>query len=259
MSEDKDDKIQLELEIQNKLEEISKMLNMPTTKVLNASLLHGLNRYRFPLQKYTSELKVEEQPVKEEEYQPILADLKTQIESSYEIIQDINEFESKFEDKYPFGTFSDFQEREREYIKFIEIRNRPPNVEKEEPSKIVITKKVIKVPIKKEELEVEKEKTPPKQTLLKWLISSLKPEMHNVSDVIKLVIFIILCIIANFFIFYGVYLESPIFFDFGYHWQYYPYFTPFIVISVIVTILLSSTLIGKILYYFFHKFQNKKS
>ncbi|KKK67978.1 hypothetical protein LCGC14_2948680 [marine sediment metagenome] len=230
MSEDKDDKIQLELEIQNKLEEISRILNIPPTKVLNASLLHGLNRYRFPLQKYNSELKVEEQPVKEEEYQPILSDLKSQIELSYEIIQDIDEFESRFENKYPFGTFSDFQEREREYIKFIETLNRPPDVGKEEPPRIVITKKVTKAAIKKEELEDKKEK-----------------------KVIKLVVFIIVCIIANFFIFYGF------FFDFGYHWQFNPYLTSFIIISVIVMILLSSTIIGKILYYIFNKFRNKKS
>ncbi len=230
MSEDKDDKIQLELEIQNKLERISRILNIPPTKVLNASLLHGLNRYRFPLQKYASELKVEEQPVKKEEYQPILSDLKTQIELSYEIIQDINEFESRFENKYPFGTFSDFQEREREYIKFIEILNSPPDVEKEEPPRIVITKKVTKAAIKKEKIVGKKEK-----------------------KVIKLVVFIIVSIIANFFIFYGF------FFDFGYHWQFYPYLTSFIIISVIVMILLSSTIIGKILYYIFYKFQNKKS
>ncbi len=158
MSEDKDDKIQLELEIQNKLEEVSRILNIPPTKVLNASLLHGLNRYRFPLQKYNSELKVEEQPVKEEEYQPILADLKTQIELSYEIIQDINDFESKFEDRYPFGTFSDFHEREREYIRFIETLNRPHDAKREEPPKVVIAKKVTKAAIKKEELEKKKKK-----------------------------------------------------------------------------------------------------
>ena len=129
MSEDNDKKIKLEQGIQKKLEEISRVLNIPFNKVLNASLLHGLNLYRFPLQKYNSELKVEEQPVKEEQYQPILSNLKNLIALSYLESQNIDEFESMFENKHPFGTFSSLQERETEYIKFLGELNKPKEID----------------------------------------------------------------------------------------------------------------------------------
>ncbi len=205
MSEDNDKKIKLEQGIQKKLEEISRILNIPFNKVLNASLLHGVNRYRFPLQKYNSELKVEEQPVKEEQYQPILSNLKNQIELSYLESQNIDKFESMFENKSPFGTFSSLQERETEYIKFLGELSKPKEIEpKEEPPEITIVHEILEEPTSKEELEDEDELPSPKQTTLKWVIGSIKPEIHDVTDVIKLMIFYSLCVITNFYIFWGL-------------------------------------------------------
>ncbi len=244
MSEDKDNRIELGKEIQKKLQKISEIFKTSLNNVVHASLLHGFNHFWLPMQEYSSELKVE--------------DLKDQIESSHKIFQNFDDFESKFEDKYPFGTFSDLQERHNEFIKFIEILNKPKDVEKEKPQQIVRIQRVTGESIKKEEPEEEEEeeeeKAPPKPTTLKWLMSSLKPEIHNAVDVIKLMIFFTLCITANFYIFYGLYLEWPIFLDFEYHWRIQPYFTPFLVISILGIIIISSTIIGKILYYLFNKF-----
>ena len=260
MSEDNDKKIKLEQGIQNKLEEISRILNIPSNKVLNASLLHGLNRYRFPLQKYNSELKVEEQPVKEEQYQPILSNLKNLIELSYSESQNIDKFESMFENKYPFGTFSSLQERETEYIKFLGELSKPKEIEpKEEQLKIPIKHKILEEPTNKEELEDEDELPSPKQTTLKWVIDSIKPEIRDVTDVIKLMVFFSLCVITNFYIFWGLSWWQPILFDIGYHWQYYPFFIPFLLLLIPLIILIISAIIGKILYYIFHKLQKKKS
>ena len=259
MSEDNDKKIKLEQGIQKKLEEISKILNIPPNKVLNASLLHGLNRYRFPLQKYNSELKVEEQPVKEEQYQPILSNLKNQIELSYLESQNIDEFESMFENKYPFGTFSSLQERETEYIKFFGVLNKPKEIEpKEEPPEITIAQEILEEPTSKEELEDEDE-TPPIQGILSWLNSYMRSKIHGVADVLKLMIVLILSFTANFFVFWGLSWWQPILFDIGYHLRYYPIFLPFMIILIGFIIIIISVIVGKILYIVFHKLQKKKS
>ena len=63
MSKDNNKDEELEKFIQDRVDEVSEKLKVPSYKVLLASILHGLNRYRLPLQKYLSELKVEEQPV----------------------------------------------------------------------------------------------------------------------------------------------------------------------------------------------------
>ena len=259
MSEDNDKKIRLEQGIQNKLEEISRILNIPSNKVLNASLLHGLNRYRFPLQKYNSELKVEEQPVKEEQYQPILSNLKNQIELSYSESQNIDKFESMFENKYPFGTFSSLQERETEYIKSLGELSKPKEIEpKEEPSEITITQEIPEES-SKEELEKEGDETPPIQGIFSWLSSYMRAKIQGVADVIKLMIFLILSFTANFYIFWGLYWWQPILFDIGYHLRYYPVFIPFMILLIGFIIIVTSVIVGKIFYHLFHKFQKKKS
>ncbi len=259
MSEDNDKKIKLEQGIQNKLEEISRILNIPSNKVLNASLLHGLNRYRFPLQKYNSELKVEEQPVKEEQYQPILSNLKNLIELSYSESQNIDKFESMFENQYPFGTFSSLQERETEYIKFLGELNKPKEIEpKEEQPKIPIKHKIPEES-SKEELEKKEDETPPIQGILSWLNSYMRSKIHGVADVLKLMIVLILSFTANFYIFWGLSWWQPILFDIGYHLRYYPVFLPFMIILIGLIIIVISVIIGKIFYHIFHKLRNKKS
>ncbi|KKM83226.1 hypothetical protein LCGC14_1311570 [marine sediment metagenome] len=261
MSEDNDKKIILEQGIQKKLEEISRILNILPNKVLNASLLHGLNRYRFPLQKYNSELKVEEQPVKEEQYQPILSNLKNQIELLYLELQNIDEFESMFEKKYSFGTFSNLQERETEYIKFLGEHSKPKEIEsKEEQPKIPISHKIPEVEeSSKEELEKEGDETPPIQGIFSWLSSYMRAKIHGVADVIKLMIVLILSFTANFCIFWGLYWWQPILFDIGYHLRYYPVFIPFMILLIGFIIIVISVIVGKIFYHILHKLQKKKS
>jgi hypothetical protein len=261
MSENNEKKIKLEKGIQKKLEEISRILNIPPNKVLNASLLHGLNRYRFPLQKYHSELKVEDQPVKVEQYQPILSNLKNQIELSYLESQNIDEFESMFEIKYPFGTFSNLQERETEYIKFIGELNKPKEIEpKEELPKIPISHKIPEVEeSSKEELDKEEDETPPIQGIFSWLNSYMRSKIHGVADVLKLMIVLILSFTANFYIFWGLYWWQPILFNIGYHLRYYPVFIPFLILLIGFIIIIISVIVGKIFYHIFHKLQNKSS
>ena len=259
MSEDNDKKIKLEQGIQKKLKEISRILKIPPNKVLNASLLHGLNRYRFPLQKYNSELKAEAQPVKEEQYQPILSNLKNQIELSYLESQNLDEFESMFENKYPFGTFSSLQERETEYIKFLGELNKPKEIEsKEEQPKIPIKHKIPEES-SKEELEKEEGETPPIQSIFSWLNSYMRSKIHGVADVLKLMIVLILSFTANFYIFWGLSWWQPILFDIGYHLRYYPVFVPFMIILIGFIIIVISVIISKIFYHLFHKFQYKSS
>jgi len=105
MPKDNEREIEVESGIQNKLVEISKKVDLPLNKVVDGSLLYSYYRFWYPLQKYYSELDVEEQPVKEEVYAPILSDLKEQIELSYSIVQKIDQFETNFEKRHPFGTF----------------------------------------------------------------------------------------------------------------------------------------------------------
>jgi len=102
-------KLKIEPKVKKILKKLSDTLNIPFNEVLNASILLGFNRFWFPLQKYLSELGVEDQPVKEEGYEPLLAGLKAQIEISYQAIQKIGELEKKFTKKHPFGKFPNLQ------------------------------------------------------------------------------------------------------------------------------------------------------
>jgi len=128
MPDDKESELKLEPEIKRILDKISDDLGISFNKVLHASILHGVNRYWLPLQKYYSELKVQDQPIKEEDFQPLLSDLKEQIESSNTAIQKIDEPEEMFERRYPFGKFTDLHERQAEFIKFIKAFSKPKEI-----------------------------------------------------------------------------------------------------------------------------------
>ena len=259
MSDGKENIIELENQIQNKIDKISRILNIPRNKVLYASILHGFNNYHLPLQKYYNELEVEEQPVKEEQYQPLLSDLRDQIELSFRIIQNIDDFEAKFEDKHPFGSFPNLQERHYAFIKFSEILNKPKDIQREEPPEITIAQEILEEPTSKEELEKEEDETPPIQGILRWLNSYIRSKIHGVADVLRLMIVLILSFTANFFVFWGLSWWQPILFDIGYHLRYYPIFLPFMIILIGFIIIIISVIVGKILYIVFHKLQKKKS
>ena len=178
MSEGKENVIELENQIQNKIDKISRILNIPRNKVLYASILHGFNHYHLPLQKYYNELEVEEQPVKEEQYQPLLSDLRDQIELSFRIIQNIDDFEAKFEDKHPFGSFPNLQERHYAFIKFSEILNKPKDIQKMEPPEITVTTEKVVESSSKEKIKDEEEKAPTEQTALNSSFTEKKYTFH---------------------------------------------------------------------------------
>ena len=144
MSEDKESERSLEPEIKRRLDKNSEDLTIPFNKVLNAILLHGINHFLFPLQKYYSELEVEDQPIKEEDYQQLLSDLKDRVESSFTAVQKMGQLEKKFEKRYHFGKFASLLERQTEFIKFIEELNKPREIEtKEVKLKTTFTPKIV--------------------------------------------------------------------------------------------------------------------
>jgi len=252
MAEEKDQDITLESEIRSKLVEVSNKVNLPLDEVLNASLLFSYLRFWYPLQKYYSKLEVEDQPVKEKDYAPILSDLKEQIKSSYNLVQKIDQLESKFEKRHPFGTFQDFEERHHEFIKFIEESSRPKEIPIEPPIKKPITREIVE--------EIQEEEPPPQEppvkmdSFFKISIAYLTPQIHGVWDVIKLGIFVILTGLTCFYIFWVFASVWPIF-NFTHFLTYYPFFVPFQVLFIIFVILITGFVIGKFLYFIFHKLE----
>lgn len=254
MSEEKDYDVKLESEIQSKLAEVSNTVKLPFNEVLNASLLFSYCRFWYPLQKYFAELKVEKQPVKEDDYEPILTELKDQIESSYTVIQHIEKFEDKFERRFPFGTFQDFDERHWEFIKFIEESSIP----KKAPNKVLIKKPIIRKIVE----EIQEEEPSPQEpvveieTFFKKSVAYFTPQIHGLWDIIKLLLFFILTGLACFYIFWAFASVWPIF-NFVHFLTYYPYFVPFQILFIMFVILINGFIIGKLWYYLANKINSK--
>ena len=254
MSDNKEKELKLEPEIKTRLDKISEDLTIPFSKVLNASIFHGINHFWFPLQQYYSELEVKDQPVKEEDYEPLLQDLKTQIEFSNTIIQGIDKYEEKFEKNHPYGKFKNFSERNNKFIKFIEESTRPKEI-------ISIETPIIQKVVEKKVIQVEE--TPPEEppiqaeSFFKKCVAFLTPQIHGVWDVVELIIFVLLTSMANFGIFWGVSSYYTVFFNFGYFLRYNQIMILVIPVVVFLVILVTSLIIGLALYYVFHKIENR--
>ena len=246
MSEEKVEEIKLHNEIYNKISEVSNILELPFNEVLNASLLYSYRRFWYPLQRYDSGLKVEDQPVKEHEYEPMLEELKEQIKLSHSIISEFEKSEEKFERRFPFGTFQDFEDRHWNLIEFIEESRIPKK-------KAVVT--LTKKPITRELIEEiqEEEITPPEPSIqtknfLKICIDYFTPQIHGVVDVINLVIFFFLAWITNFYLFWWLNSFWPIF-DTGYFIRNFWWFVPFQIFGIPFAIFLISLVIWLIVMY----------
>jgi len=248
----------------NRLKKISEILDTPLDKVINTSLLDGILPLWIPYQNLLNEISDKENPINEEDYQDVLDELSTQINSDFEIIQRLESLEDEFEEMFPFGHFTDLQERRTEFIKFLRVNREIEEVEVEEVAQEPIQEKIKETPATISEKEEEEEIIPSLFSRFKSFIKSqIDSHINNLGDVFILGIFLILLGLINFLIFYSLYLTWPFMFDFIYMiTTYIPLVSVISIIMVIllfpIMILLTGFIIGELYYYLIRIFRKKK-
>ena len=73
--------IRLEKELFQRIQKLSEILDLPLDHIINISLLEGILSLWIPYQKLLSEISDKESPITEEDYQGVLDELTTQINS----------------------------------------------------------------------------------------------------------------------------------------------------------------------------------
>lgn len=248
-------------DILHRLKKVSEILDISLDKIINISLLDGIFPLWIPYQKLLSDISDKESLISEEDYQDVLDELSTQINSDFENIQELDSLEDKFETQYPFGLFKDLQERRTEFIKFIRAYK---EIEVEEVAQEPIQEKIKVTPTKISEKEEEEETIPSLFSRFKsFTKSQIDSHVDNLGDVFILGIFLILLGLINFFIFYSLYLTWPFMFDFRYIiTTYVPWISVISIIMVIllfpIMILITGFIIGKLYYHFIKIFRKEK-
>jgi len=254
--------VKLVKDVLQRLQKISEILDISLDKIINTSLLDGIFPLWIPYQKLLSDISDKESPISEEDYQDVLRELSTRINSDFENIQRLDSLEDKFETQYPFGLFIDLHERKAEFIKFLKTYNEKEEVEIEEVSQEPVQEKIKVVSTKSAK---EEEELPPSlfSRFRSFINSQIDSHVNSLGDVIILGIFFILLGVINFFIFYSLYLIWPIIFDFGYMITTYVPWVSVISIIIItllfpIMILLTGFIIGKLYYYLIKIFRKEK-
>ncbi|MBA7668953.1 hypothetical protein ES703_77073 [subsurface metagenome] len=256
--------VKLGKDILHRLKKISEILDISLYKVINTSLLDGIFPLWIPYQKLLSDISDKENLISEEDYQDVLDELSTQINSDFENIQRLDSLEDKFETQYPFGLFKDLQERKTEFIKFIKTYKEVEEEKAEEAVQEPVQKEIKEVPIRIDSAEEEEEIPSSLFSRFKSFIKSqIDSHINNLVDVFILGIFLILLGLINFFIFYSLYLTWPFMFDFRYMiTTYVPWISVISIIMVIllfpIMILITGFIIGKLYYHFIKIFRKEK-
>ena len=152
--------INLREELFHRIQKLSEILDFPLDLIINVSLLEGILPVWISYQKLLSDISDKESPISEYDYQGVLDELSMQINSDFENIQKLDFLEDKFEEIYPFGSFTDLQERRTEFVKFLRTNKEIEEVEVEEVAQKPIPEKIKETPAKISEKEEEEEIIP---------------------------------------------------------------------------------------------------
>jgi len=254
--------VKLVKNVLQRLQKISEILDISLDRIINTSLLDGIFPLWIPYQKLLSDISDKESPINEEDYQDVLDELSTRINSDFENIQRLDSLEDKFETQYPFGLFKDLKERKTEFIKFIKTYRETEDEIVEEGIKEPVQEEIKEVSTKSSEGE---EELPPSlfSKFLTFIKSQIDSHVNSLGDVIILGIFLILLGVINFFIFFSLHLIWPVIFDFRYIIiTYIPWVSVISIIIIIllfpIMILLTGFIIGRLYYYLIRIFRKEK-
>ena len=146
-------------EINQRIEELSDFLGVDDSKVTNASIIFGLYKYLLPYQKRSGRLHKEKVYKKTDEITEFKNNLKSQIESDYDMIEDLEKVEKEFENRYQDKTFTSSEEWRDGFLTYLEA------------------------PVEQEIEQVEEitEEREPIASLLKRKLTREKPEKKNIK------------------------------------------------------------------------------
>ena len=115
-------KVELLDYIYEKLHGISKILNISFNKVINVSLLKGFSRYWKPITKAVSEYPEWDLPKseKDKKIQDIWDSMAEKLELEYNNLKELESLENEFNKIYPLGYFKNPEERNKEFVRFLE-------------------------------------------------------------------------------------------------------------------------------------------
>ena len=153
-------------EINQRIEELSDFLGVDDSKVTNASIIFGFYKYLLPYQKRRDSLHKESVYKKIDEIDELKNKIKSQIESDYDIIDNLKKFEEEFEERYQDKTFTTSIEWRNELLDYLETpvtQKIDPVEEIEEKKKdisIILRRKLVRKKPKKTKIKKERYEPP---------------------------------------------------------------------------------------------------
>ena len=106
--------------VNRRIKELSHFLGIDDSKVTNASIIFGLYKYLLSYQKRINRLHKENLHKKTDEIDDFKNNLKSQIESDYDMIEDLEKAEDNFESRYQDKTFTTSEEWHNEFLNYLE-------------------------------------------------------------------------------------------------------------------------------------------
>ena len=139
-------------EINQRIEELSNVLGVDKSVVTNASIIFGLYKYLLPFQRQRDKLDKEELYKKTDEIYDFKNNLKSQIESDYDVIRHLKKTEEEFKIRYQDKVFTTSEEWRDEFLNYLET---PVEEEIEQIEEITEERKPI-TPLLKRKLKRER-------------------------------------------------------------------------------------------------------
>ena len=146
-------------EITQRLEELSDVLGIDKSIITSTSIIFGLHKYLLPYQKRLGIIHDEKFYKKTDEIDEFKDNLKSQIESDYDVIKDIKKVEQGFESRFQDKTFNSSEEYRDVFLHYLEA-----------PAEQKI-----------EHVEVITEEREPMASLLKRTLTKKKPEKKKIK------------------------------------------------------------------------------